>query len=56
MNNRYPSQPRQIEAHRDDDTPGAPVAPWPWIEPASGQASRADSQQLAHLKEHHGWN
>jgi hypothetical protein len=51
MNNQQPSQPRYIEARRDDDTPGAPVAPWPWIEPASGQASRADRQQPAHLGE-----
>jgi hypothetical protein len=50
MNNRHPSQPRQIEARRDDDTPGAPTAPWPWIEPASGQARRADRQQLAGLE------
>jgi hypothetical protein len=52
MNNPAPHhQPRQIEARRDDDTPGAPLAPWPWIEPASGQARRAMPQQLANLGE-----
>jgi hypothetical protein len=51
MNKRHPSQPRQIEVRRDDDTPGAPVAPWPWIEPASGQASRSEHQQLTDLGE-----
>jgi hypothetical protein len=43
--------PRQIVQRRDDDTPGAPVAPWPWIEPASGQARRSGHQQLSHLGE-----
>jgi hypothetical protein len=39
---------RQIELLRDDDTPGAP--PWPWQPPASGQAARAECQQLADLE------
>ena len=48
MNYPAPShhQPRQIEQLRDDDTP---APPWPWIEPGSGQARRAERQQLAHL-------
>jgi hypothetical protein len=40
--------PRQIERLRDDDTPGAP--PWPWQPAPSGQAARADRQQLADLE------
>ena len=40
-------QPRQIEQRRDDDEP---VVPWPWQPPASGQARRAERQQLAHLE------
>ena len=43
-------QPRQIEARRDDDEPCTPMAPWPWQPPASGQARRAERQQLAHLE------
>ena len=43
--------PRQFEQRRADDTPGAPMAAWPWIEPASGQARRSGRQQLSHLGE-----
>jgi hypothetical protein len=51
MNNRQHSQPRQIDGP-DDDLPNAP--PWPWQVESSGQASRAEHQQLADLGEHHG--
>jgi hypothetical protein len=50
MKNRQPSQPRYIEQRRDDDEPGVPMAPWPWLEPASGQARRSEHQQFAHLE------
>jgi hypothetical protein len=55
----YPTHhhhPRQIE-RPDDDLPNAPMAPWPWQPPASGQARRAESQRLAGLVEvNHGGN
>jgi len=39
--------PRLIEQRRDDDEPGVP---YPWQPPASGQARRAERQQLADLE------
>jgi hypothetical protein len=51
MNHHQHSPPRHSQQLRDDDTPGAPVAPWPWIEPASGQARRSERQPLARLGE-----
>jgi hypothetical protein len=41
--------PRQTEALRDDDTPGAP--PYPWQPEPSGQARRSECQKRAHLVE-----
>ena len=39
MKNSAPLHPlRYIDERRDDDEPGAP---WPWLEPVSGQARRA---------------
>jgi len=53
----YPAHnhhPRLLEQRRDDDEP---APPWPWQPPASGQAARADRQQLAHLGEvNDGWD
>lgn len=57
MNHHQHSQPRHSQQLRDDDTPGAPMAPWPWQPEPSGQARRSDHQQLSHLEEvNHGWN
>jgi hypothetical protein len=51
MRNPAPRAPRQIE-RRDDDTP---APPWPWAEPGSGQARRAEHQQHNALVEvNHG--
>jgi hypothetical protein len=50
MSMNYPApnhHPRCFE-RPDDDLPNVP---YPWQPPASGQASRADRQQLAHLGE-----
>jgi hypothetical protein len=46
-----PSHPLRYVERPDDDLPNVP---YPWQPPASGQAARADRQQLADLEVNRG--